>query len=239
MDEQRIRQIIREVLQRVSEEDAVSSDTNASLLPKAYFIFPENWQSCGQESLLAMLKAADGRYEKVIVLSKRGENSEDLSVFGAQQITFFSDLCAPVEGSITVYPCATRDLVIKTALCLSDDFESNWIRQCIERGLPVYLKKETEMFTGKEPAAYRKKILSYYQDVKSYGIQLIENSLCLDAGPKSGGESCVKQRKARYITTQDLRDVPENGTFEIRNGDVLTALAKDHIEKFGIRVIEG
>lgn len=44
--------------------------------------------------------------------------------------------------------------------------------------------------------------------------------------------------KPRFITTQDLREVPQNGVVQIRAGDVLTALAKDHIEKFGIRIVK-
>ena len=37
---------------------------------------------------------------------------------------------------------------------------------------------------------------------------------------------------------QDLRDVPQGGEFQIHAGDVLTALAKEYVEKFGIRIVE-
>ena len=40
------------------------------------------------------------------------------------------------------------------------------------------------------------------------------------------------------ITMQDLRDVPQGGEFQIHAGDVLTALAKEYVEKFGIRIVE-
>ena len=46
------------------------------------------------------------------------------------------------------------------------------------------------------------------------------------------------QSKARFITMQDLRDVPQGGEFQIHAGDVLTALAKEYVEKFGIRIVE-
>ena len=175
MDEQQIRQIIREVLRRVSEGESLTSNMDSSSLPKAYFIFPKGWQNCQDSQYMPMLKAAEGKYQRVIVLPERDANEERFSNVGACTVAVYGDLHAPAEGSITIFPIPCRDRVIKTALCLSEDFEGGWIRRCIEGGLRVYMKKENPMFTGKEPAAYRKKILSYYQDVKSYGICFVED----------------------------------------------------------------
>lgn len=105
-------------------------------------------------------------------------------------------------------------------------------------GLRVYMKKENPMFTGKEPAAYRKKILSYYQDVKSYGICFVEDEDSCNQHFKNVKAEVKPQSKARFITMQDLRDVPQGGEFQIHAGDVLTALAKEYVEKFGIRIVE-
>ena len=239
MDEQQLRRIIREVLQRVLQEDDLTAGTGPSSLPKAYFIFPKNWQNVESSQYLPALKAADGRYEKVIVLPERDENEERFSDVGAYTVAAYSDLCAPAEESITIFPIPCRDLVIKTALCLSEDFETCWVRKCIENGLSIYMKKESEMFTGKEPAAYRKKILSYYQDAKSYGICFSdEEDLHQNRGNDTGMVHRKIQTKTRFITTQDLRDIPQHGEFLLHTGDVLTALAKEHIEKFGIRIVE-
>lgn len=238
MDEQQIRQIIREVLRRVSEGETLDSNAESSLLPKAYFIFPKNWQRCETSQYIPMLKAAEGKYQRVVVLPERDANEDRFLSAGACTVTTYSDLCAPSGESITVFPIPCRDLMIKTALCLSEGFEGSWIRKCLENGLRVYMKREDNMFTGKEPAAYRKKILSYYQDVKSYGICFVEDENFHESVLKSEKKEPKAQTKARFVTTEDLRDIPQNGEFQIHAGDVLTALAKDHIEKFGIRIVE-
>lgn len=237
MDEQQIRQIIREVLRRVSEGDALASNVDASFLPKAYFIFPKNWQSCDSSQYMPALKAAEGKYQRIIVLPEHSENEACFSSLGAHTVAVYSDLCAPAEGSVSIFPIPCRDLVIKTALCLSEDFEGSWVRKCIENGLRVYMRKEPEMFTGKEPAAYRKKILAYYQEVKSYGICFAEEEDPCKSISKRVNAETKARTKARFITTQDLRDVPPNGEFQIHDGDILTALAKEHVEKFSIRIV--
>ena len=238
MDEQQIRRIIREVLQRVVDEGAPVSPADSSPLPKAYFIFPKNWQSCESSEYLPALKSVEGKYQRVIVLPERDANEERFSEVGACTVVSYSDLCAPAEGSVTIFPIPCRYLIIKTALCLSEDFEGYWVRKCIENGLRVSMKQERPMFTGKEPAAYRKKILSYYQDVKSYGICLAEADDPCVSVQKDVQLKAKIQARAKYITTQDLRDVPRGGTFSIHSGDVLTALAKEHAEKYDIRIVE-
>lgn len=237
MDEQQIRQIIREVLRRINEEGTLISNADSSALPKAYFVFPKNWQNCESSQYMSDLKSVEGKYQRVIVLPERSTNEEYFANVGAHTVAVYSDLCAPAEESITIFPIPNRDLVIKTALCLSEDFEGCWIRKCIENGLPVYMKKETSMFTGKEAPAYRRKVLSYYQDVKSYGISFLDeqNGLFKELPEKKKTKT---QTKARFITTQDLRDVPQNGEYQIHAGDTLTALAREYVEKFGIRIIE-
>ena len=217
------------------EEDALISNTDSSSLPKAYFIFPKNWQSCESSQYMSTLKSVEGKYQRVIVLPERNTKEAIFANVGAHTVAVYSDLCAPAEESITIFPIPCRDLVIKTALCFSEDFEGCWIRKCIEKGLPVYLKKETPMFTGKEPAAYQRKVLSYYQDVKAYGISFLDeqNGLFKELPGKKETKT-----KVRFITTQDLRDVPQNGEYRIHAGDILTALARDYVDKFGIRIIE-
>ena len=137
MDEQQIRQIIREVLRRVSEGESLTSNVDSSSLPKAYFIFPKGWQDCPDSQYMPALKAAKGKYQRVIVLPERDANEERFSNVGVCTVAVYGDLHAPAEGSITIFPIPCRDRVIKTALCLSEDFEGSWIRQCIEGGLRV------------------------------------------------------------------------------------------------------
>ena len=73
--------------------------------------------------------------------------------------------------------------------------------------------------------------------MKSYGIRFLDEG-CGEAAKEKKKTEVKTNRKPRFITTQDLRDVPQNGEFQIHAGDVLTALAREHIEKFGIRIVE-
>ena len=239
MDEQRVRTILNEILHCIGGEGQLTSQMDSSSLPKAYFIFPDNWQSYESSQYAPVLKAVEGKYQKVIVLPEHDAKSEEcFSRMGACMVTVYSDLHAPDEGSITVFPLPCRNLVVKTALCLSGDFVGCWIRQCIERGLHVYMKKEEEMFTGQEPAAYRRKILSYYKDMRSYGICFVEDGNSYGNNLKDVKAQQAKPAKGRFITTRDLRDLPKNAEYKIHPGDVLTALAKEHVKKFGIRIVE-
>ena len=236
MDEQQLRQIIREVLRRVNEEGTDSPGADASGLPKAYFIFPENWKAEPGSAYLPVLQQTSGKYRRTVILPERDGSEAVFAALGCSVLAY-GEAGVPEEGSVTVFPIASRDLVIQTALCLSGNFEGCWIRKCLENGTQVYLKKDSPMFTGKEPPAYQKKILAYYQEVKSYGIRFLDEG-CGEAAKEKKKTEVKTNRKPRFITTQDLRDVPQNGEFQIHTGDVLTALAREHIEKFGIRIVE-
>ncbi len=236
MDEQQLRQIIREVLRRVNEAEPDTFCADTSGLPKAYFIFPENWKAQPGNVYLPVLQQACGKYRCTVILPEHDNSEAVFTAYGCS-VAAYSEAGEPEGGSITVFPVADRDLVIRTALCLSGNFEGCWIRKCFEKGAQVYLKKDSPMFTDKEPPAYRKEILAYYQKVKSFGIHFLDEGIGELASEKKKTEGKIS-RKPRFITTLDLRDVPQNGEFQIHAGDVLTALARDHIEKFGIRIVE-
>lgn len=74
--------------------------------------------------------------------------------------------------------------------------------------------------------------------MKSYGICFVEDEDSCNQHFKNVKAEVKPQSKARFITMQDLRDVPQGGEFQIHAGDVLTALAKEYVEKFGIRIVE-
>lgn len=95
MDEQQIRQIIWEVLRRVSEGESLTSNMDSSSLPKAYFIFPKGWQNCQDSQYMPMLKAAEGKYQRVIVLPERDANEERFPMWEHAQSPFTATCMLP------------------------------------------------------------------------------------------------------------------------------------------------
>lgn len=78
-----------------------------------------------------------------------------------------------LERSVTVFPVVPRDLISKTALCISDTPQTRWITSCMEAGSRiVFLTSGLSAFTGREPKAYVNRILSYYRTVLEYGIEI-------------------------------------------------------------------
>ncbi|MGL5435589.1 MAG: hypothetical protein ACRDBO_09370 [Lachnospiraceae bacterium] len=79
------------------------------------------------------------------------------------------------DPAITVFPVVPRDLVVKTALCIGDTFETSWIGSCIEQGsMAVFLRSGLERFSGREPRAYVERILEYYREVLMYGVGICD-----------------------------------------------------------------
>ena len=46
---------------------------------------------------------------------------------------------ADLETAITVMPVVPRDVLVKTALCISDTYETSWISECMDKGSRVVL----------------------------------------------------------------------------------------------------
>lgn len=81
-----------------------------------------------------------------------------------------------LENSISVFPVTSRDIIVKTALCISDTYETKWIRAAMEQGGKIILPRSGfERFTGNEPEKYKQKILSYYKDLLEMNIELPES----------------------------------------------------------------
>lgn len=131
--------------------------------------------------------------------------------------------------AITVFPVVPRDLVVKTALCLSDTFENNWISSCIENHSKViFLKSGLKRFSGKEPKAYVNQILSYYRTVLEYGIEIGEIKDAF-AGEKQDIvlEYPVEAGEKRVITASNVMEYAWNGVITLRPDDIITDLARD------------
>lgn len=236
MDERQIRQIAKMIFQMMIDKQIVS-DIGTSALPIAYVLLSERWQEYDSNLFNDIIDSLKEKYQCVLVLPE-GNDKDRLSQAVNCNIVTRDDVAEPVEGSVSFFPIPCRDLISKTALCLSDDFNSHWVRMCIERGTAVYIRKETNMFTGKESKIYQKKVLSFYEEVESYGIHFLEDNNEMELIlQKSNGSERIQNKTKKYITMADLDNVDITKVFRIQEGDMFTALAKEHIEELGIRVI--
>lgn len=65
--------------------------------------------------------------------------------------------------------------IVNVILFNEDELESKLIMKLFENGKDVYLWKETvKRVTGKEPKKYIDKLLGYYDEILSYGVEIVD-----------------------------------------------------------------
>ncbi|MDR0924734.1 MAG: hypothetical protein LBN31_10355 [Hungatella sp.] len=230
MDEKQLIALIEQVLDRIKKESESQKVQN-----KAYVILPENWYTQRQVPCIETFHLLQRDYHTVVVLPDKDQNAGAFCNANGCSVITRGQAVFPAEDFVTVFPAASRNLVVKTALCIQDDFETEWISQCFAFGQKVYMQKETPVFTGREPDAYRKKILSYYREAEAFGI-------CFDQIPETAervirpvmSSSCEKKR---IITTEDLKGLPSSGELRLHKGDIVTPLAAEQADELGINIL--
>ena len=145
------------------------------------------------------------------------------------------DMPADLEETVSLFPVVSRDVLVKTALCLSDTFENRWITSCIARGSrTMLLRSGLERFTGRETPAYVSRIMEYCRQVLTYGIELgsLEE---LDRDRKAPApvsvcsveQAAPTERKKQVITSSNVEKLAVNGVIHLQKGDIVTDLARD------------
>ncbi len=75
----------------------------------------------------------------------------------------------------TIFLKLSRNNIIDIANMYSKDFETNLVKKMLSEGQDIfYWDKGLEKVTGKEPIAYKNKLLKYYEEVFNFGICPIE-----------------------------------------------------------------
>ena len=147
---------------------------------------------------------------------------------------------------LTVFPFVPRDLVVKSALCIGDTFETRWIQKCISNGRKIILLKSgIEKFTGKEPRAYVNKIQEYYKTISTYGIEIKDDIFERETPTTapvikpsiSPARADVAKGERQLITTVELEQYAENKKIVLHQGDMITALAEERAEELGIEIV--
>lgn len=193
---------------------------HTTVLTKAYFILPRDWRTRNREQCIEAMRSLEGTYRLIAVYPDEDNCGTVPYEAGFTAAVGRGEVIFPDEDFITVFPVPSRNLVIKAALCLEDDFETKWIAECIARGRAVYMRKEATLFTGMEPEAYKKRVQSYYRDAEAFGIQF---------------ETVSKKRK--IITADDIDKLRPGKELRLYRGDIVTALAAEHADTLGISIL--
>ncbi|MDO5516320.1 MAG: hypothetical protein Q4F66_02125 [Clostridium sp.] len=150
------------------------------------------------------------------------------------------------EGEyIIVFPVVSRNLVVKTALCLEDDFSTQQIFSALENGNRVlFYKKGFKKFTGKESRPYVKKILNYYKTLLEFNIEicdeitekkiLVQDEVALE---KFNYSDSNELEGKRIITANEIGRYVNDNTITLNKGDIITELAIEKAEKMNISIL--
>lgn len=264
ISEEKLREIVARVLRQIEAESAASPLAEKKQI---YLMCLESWDERYAGFLEEAGTAAErfrAQYEVCALIppSWRENGSETrlknkggciTKTYGEAELLKEE---AGIEDTITVYPVVPYYLLAKAALCMDDTFESGWLSECIRQGgRPVFMSGGIPDFTGKEPEAYKEKILSYIRTILEYGVEIAETfstdtehlrpaasrpglaykpkeELKPETGmdPFWGQEpaaQAVEPRRRRIITASDVEKAQVQGVITLYPGDQITDVARD------------
>lgn len=252
IDEKRLRELVIKAIQLLQSESSIQN----LFIPqkKLYVIFTEEWNN----KYLSLFEELEKRneYEVYAVLPDGIYNDSYLSnlkkfnvcksVISRNNVNFDE-----LSEYLTVFPVVPREVIVKTALCISDIFESRWIFKSMEKGQrTILLSSGLEKFTGKEPPSYINKILNYYKTLLEFNIEITkdifqveeyENKFSENSSMvyESTGYNQVLNNKdgKRIITVQEIERYKNDKKLFLNSGDIITELAKDKAKNLNIQIV--
>lgn len=165
IDERQLSQLITRIIKLLCAENKPKK--------KIYMIFNQNWSEKYNSFLESICENDKCEIYAVVPLNiKYNERLKEFPVF--EKILTRNEISSHnLENYITVFPVTPRNIIVKTALCIDDTFESRWILDSIGKGERVILiSKGFDKFTGKEPEAYIQKMLEYYRMLLRFDIEI-------------------------------------------------------------------
>lgn len=215
---------------------------------KLYMICASSWDQRYPDFLKQMEQ--DGRYDICAVVPVSWQKRGYEAILRTYQ-SCGSVICRGMElpdelaAAVSVFPVADRTLAAKTALCISDSYESSWVAECIGAGgRVVFLSSGLKKFTGKETPAYVSQVMAYYRKILEYGIEICG----VDRLP--GGDSrdmeeirdnvtpahphSADSGKKRVITASNVERLAAGGVLRLEPDDIVTDLARDRAKFLNI-----
>lgn len=211
---------------------------NRLLGARAYFVLPEKISEDVVSETVRSMERLVGKYKIVLVVpDDEISNIADFICY-ADFIVKYCSIEKPAVGDICIFVSASKDLVVKAALCLRLGFESSLTIDFIESGNAVYMIKEKNYLTCREPKAYQKKIEAYERELTEFGVKFN----CLPVMWEDGRvkkfnniEGISKNR--RIITANDIEETRSGDSFYIATGDIVTSIAREKAEKLNVKII--
>lgn len=250
ISEERLRELVKRILRELEADKGPEAEK------KIYMLCTHRWD----DRFCTYLKQAEQKPGRavypVIPLSWKKEGYEEkLKSFPSCKGILYRS-CEPpadLETTVTVLPVVPKDVIVKTALCISDTFETSWIASCLQNGGQVaLLKSGLTKFTGKEPKTYVNQILAYYRQVLEYGIticeageespakaeQTVSVSAAKDAVYKAENKPQKNsEKRKRVITASNVSQLAINGILYTSEDDIITDLARDRAKFLNIEWI--
>ena len=189
-------------------------------------VIPPSWKNMGYEARLRQ-SVSFGK-----ILYRSGEMPDNL------------------DRAVTLLPVVPRDVLVKTALCISDTYETSWIAECMEQGSRVVLLRSgLAKFSGNEKPAYRRRIMEYYRQALEFGIEICSAEefsgrapyeipcegpdlamTCRISTGRTENSTCTREpdkKKKRVISSSNVEQFASDGVIYLQPGDIVTDLAKD------------
>lgn len=245
ISEERLRELIIKAIELFKFEN---STQNTFIDKKKLFVIcTDEWNSLYWNFFEKLDN--ETKYQVNIVLSSRIKSEfyiNNLKKFNVcKNIIYENDLKNyNLTEYITVFPVVPRSLIVKTALCIDDTFETRWIFQSMEKGQQViFLQSGLRKFTGKEPKSYIKKMLDYYRILLEFDIQIskyIEEKTdfqLIDYKSNCYDLTLNKNNIKQIITEKEIENYMLSKKIILNKGDIITEMAKDKARNLNISII--
>lgn len=236
ISEEQLKNLVLKILKRLEEEGKKEKKllymVCTSAWDERYYRFLEEIQSSGEYRICPVIP--DEWQEEVRDACLRKFSSCTGIRYRSQGIP------ADLEDAVTVFPVVPTEVAVKTALCIHDTFETTWLAGCFRAGSRIlFLQSGLTPFSGKERPAYQEQILSYYRKLLEYGIEiaacesLFRSDSLKSTVVKENSGVCVTGGK-RLITASNVEEHASDGVLLLKEGDIITDLAKDRARLLNI-----
>ncbi len=245
ISQERLREIVRQVLLELQAEQGAEPKKEQTL----YMVCGDDWNQEYEKFLLSMEGNQTYRIYPVVPTTWQGQSWESSLkrcaacagiLYRSGQERF------DLEQAVSVFPVVSRDTLVKTALCISDTFETAWVADCIRQGgRMIFLRSGLERFSGREAPAYVAKIMEYLRQVLEYGVELClpeeiggaaqrrQMGVASTDAPRPE-KAAAPSRKKRVITASNVEQLAVNGVLSLKPDDIVTDLARDRAKFLNI-----
>lgn len=142
----------------------------------------------------------------------------------------------PFGEYVVIFVSASQNLIVKTALCLSDCFESKIVIDAIESGQSVYMYKE-EKTCSSAPPAYRRRLSEYEREVSCYGVSFNELPKECSTNFISTRSEAAAGKKRNIITAEDVVKMRQGDKLFVYRGDIVTEVAAEVAQERDIEIV--